>query len=395
MKQDRSVGQCTNDQISAQDVIVQHEFASPVALSSHNLPPHFAALIVHEGRSADADTQTVVAQPLRPYGGLAWFPNLPQLPNAKQLSAPRFQAERFGAGLLVVQPGPLPGAADWTHLYGDLSNRAKSDDQRVRLPLGLLWFGGNSHDDVLPRHAHGPTELVVGGRLFVQGTNVISARDVYTGMVFWRRDLGDLATFGDYYDKTYDPDPTNTTYNQVHIPGANARGTNMVAASDAIYLIRKQECLVLDPTTGQVWNCFANPRAPSRPSSCSVDGLVNGTAYQVTAIAGNELGNSAVSTPIVATPVPLPDPGRITRLTSPARGAVLARVTSTETNGQELLMNQLSCAPAKGGRATTVPITSNRVRVTGLKPVRYICRIEAGNTYGTLTSPAKKVLVKR
>lgn len=152
---------------------------------------------------------------------------------------------------------------------------------------------------------------------------------------------------------------------------------------------------VLDPTTGQVWNCFANPRAPSRPSSCSVDGLVNGTAYQVTAIAGNELGNSAVSTPIVATPVPLPDPGRITRLSSPARGAVLARVTSTEANGQELLMNQLSCAPAKGGRATTVPITSNRVRVTGLKPVRYICRIEAGNTYGTLTSPAKKVLVKR
>jgi outer membrane protein assembly factor BamB len=222
------------------------------------LPPHFAALVVCEGRSADERTQAVAARISRPYGGLVWVPTA-ALPSSKHLIPPRFHAEPLGVGTLVTQSGALPGAADWTHLYGDLANKAKSDDQRVRLPLGLLWFGGNSHENVLPRHAHGPTELVVGGRLFVQGTHTVGARDVYTGMVFWQRDLGDLGTFGDYYDKTYDPDPTNTTYNQVHIPGANARGTNMVAAQDAIYLIRKQECLVLDPATGETTATFHLP----------------------------------------------------------------------------------------------------------------------------------------
>ncbi|MBT3287148.1 MAG: PQQ-binding-like beta-propeller repeat protein [Victivallales bacterium] len=223
------------------------------------LPPHFAALVVHQGRSAPTATQKATSQILRPYGGLAWFADLPALPSSRELPAGRFPRERLGAGTLVSQPGPLPGAASWTHLYGDMGNTAKSDDQRVRLPLGLLWFGGNSHKDVLPRHAHGPTELVVGGRLFIQGTSVISARDVYTGMVLWRRDLGDLGTFGDYHDKTHDPDPTNITYNQTHIPGGNARGTNFVAAADALYLIRKQECLVLDPATGKTTATFQLP----------------------------------------------------------------------------------------------------------------------------------------
>ncbi|MBT3292142.1 MAG: hypothetical protein HN380_32705, partial [Victivallales bacterium] len=223
------------------------------------LPPHFAALVVYEGKAATPSTQKAISQILRPYGGLAWFANLPVLPASKELPAGRFPRERLSAGTLVSQPGPLPGAASWTHLYGDMGNTAKSDDQRVRLPLGLLWFGGNSHKDVLPRHAHGPTELVIGGRLFIQGTHVISARDVYTGMVLWRREFDDLGTFGDYFDKTYKPDPTDTSYNQTHIPGGNARGTNFVAAADALYLIRKQECLVLDPATGKTTATFQLP----------------------------------------------------------------------------------------------------------------------------------------
>lgn len=226
------------------------------------LPPHFAALVIHEGETAEAADQAEIARILRPYGGLAWFPRQNAVTGG-ELAPPRFAPEPFAGGTLVVQPGRLPGSADWTHLNGDMGKTAKSDDRRVRLPLGLLWFGGNTHDDVLPRHAHGPTQLVVGGRLFLQGVNLLSARDVYTGMVLWRREFDDLGTFGVYYDKTYNPDPADTTYNQIHIPGANARGTNMVAAPDAIYLSRVDDCLALDPATGETIATFRLP--PGEP----------------------------------------------------------------------------------------------------------------------------------
>ena len=73
--------------------------------------------------------------------------------------------------MIVRREGALPGSADWTHQYGDIANTIKSDDRRVKLPLGVLWFGGSSNMDVLPRHGHGPPEQVVGGRLFIQGMN--------------------------------------------------------------------------------------------------------------------------------------------------------------------------------------------------------------------------------
>ena len=92
-------------------------------------------------------------------------------------------------------------------------------------PLGLLWFGGSSNLDVLPRHGHGPPEQVIGGRLFIEGMNSLNCRDVYTGRVLWKRDFPDLRTFDIYYDATYKDTPLDTAYNQVHIPGANGRGT--------------------------------------------------------------------------------------------------------------------------------------------------------------------------
>ena len=222
------------------------------------LPPYFASLVVCGGEPSE-EVRRTVGRTLRPYGGLAWFPECRELPDGAELGGPEFAREGFGGGTLVVRPNALPGAASWTHLHGDMRNTAKSDDTRVRLPLGLLWFGGNSHKDTLPRHAHGPSEVVTGGRLFLQGTSTLSARDVYTGMDLWKRDFGDLGTFGIYYDKSHDPDPMDTSYNQVHIPGANARGTNMVAAADALYLLRKQECLVLDPATGTTVAAYQLP----------------------------------------------------------------------------------------------------------------------------------------
>jgi outer membrane protein assembly factor BamB len=165
----------------------------------------------------------------------------------------------YGKALIVSRDGPLSGSAPWTHAYGDVANTVKSNDQRVRLPLGLLWFGGSSNEDVLPRHTHGPSQQVLNGRLVIQGMNSLSARDVYTGRVLWIREFDDLGTFQVYYDESYADSPLSTAYNQLHIPGANLRGTNYVAAEEGVYLVIRDRCLLLDNETGQTLREFVLP----------------------------------------------------------------------------------------------------------------------------------------
>ncbi len=151
----------------------------------------------------------------------------------------------------------------------------------------------------------------------------------------------------------------------------------------------------VDPTTGQTANCFAQPRPAGAASQCAIEGLTDGVAYQVTAIVGTELGNSPVAGPVSATPIPLPDPGRITRLRAVAGGSVIATVTPTDAHGTELTIHQVACTPVGGGRTVTAPVAGRKVTVKGLRPVKYTCRIEAANSYGELQSPPKRVTARR
>ncbi|MEW6239087.1 MAG: PQQ-binding-like beta-propeller repeat protein [Candidatus Omnitrophota bacterium] len=231
---------------------------SPLTL---NLPPYLASLFVVDGTYAleaekNPDLLHKIYSTLRPYGGIFCFMASQeehakiidriqscQLPNAKIVESDNC--------VLLQRDGALPGAADWTHQYGDIANTLKSDDRLVEAPLGLLWFGGSSNMDVLPRHGHGPPEQVIGGRLFIEGIDRLNARDVYTGRVLWKRLLPQLNNFGVYYDETYKDTPLETDYNQIHLPGANARGTNYAAAADAVYILHGTGCLALDPVTGE------------------------------------------------------------------------------------------------------------------------------------------------
>ena len=230
-------------------------------------PPRYMANLIVVGRSlaerlSKQESLATVYESLRPYGGKLWVP-------AEDVSAMqgRFaQADLAQAkvtqadhAVMVSREGSLPGAGDWTHAYGDIANTVKSNDQRVRLPLGLLWFGGNTHHDVLPRHGHGPCPQVIGGRLFIEGINCLSARDVYTGRTLWKREFKDLGTFDVYYDSEYADTPLEVTYNQVHLPGANARGTNYVATPEGVYLAIEGRCLMLDAATGKTVREFVLP----------------------------------------------------------------------------------------------------------------------------------------
>ncbi len=223
------------------------------------LPPKYVANMVFVGRDvlamADRGLLTRLYESVRPYGGVMTLlsdEKTAQLASrVRAMNLEQAEVQEIDDGVLVRRVGALPGSADWTHQYGDVANTIKSNDKRVKLPLGILWFGGSSNMDVLPRHGHGPPEQVVGGRLFIQGTNSLSARDVYTGRVLWKREFDDLGTFDVYYDETYENTPLNPQYNQVHIPGANGRGTNYAVTEDGVYIVAGDTCHVLNPATGE------------------------------------------------------------------------------------------------------------------------------------------------
>jgi outer membrane protein assembly factor BamB len=241
-------------------VTVHHSAAA--AFRAPQYVGHMLFLAPELASQADAATLASLYQTVRPYGGtmhlLVSDDGKAEGNSAKDLAAriealqlEQAQVEVRDYGVCVRRAGALPGSSDWTHQYGDVANTLKSNDSRVKLPLGVLWFGGSSNMDVLPRHGHGPPEQVLGGRLYIQGMNSLSCRDVYTGRVIWKRDFQDLGTFDVYFDTTYEDTPLDPKYNQVHIPGANGRGTNYVVTEDRVYILVANTCLALDPLSGE------------------------------------------------------------------------------------------------------------------------------------------------
>ncbi len=228
--------------------IVQGEAAS------YPFPPYFASLVVAESLEAlGAEGKRLAAgalyRPLRPYGGTLAVPvrwrqreEFARWAIAEDL--PGAQVRFAGSLGLLTRRGALAGSADWTHQYADAANSVVSADLRVRLPLGLLWFGGTSHEGILPRHGHGPSPQVVGGRLFIEGADKLRAADVYTGRLLWERAL---KGFGTYYNKTS------------HFQGAGGIGSNYVSLPDGIYAAHGRKCLRLDPATGKTLAEFALP----------------------------------------------------------------------------------------------------------------------------------------
>lgn len=224
-------------------------------LKADSLPSYMSSLSIVSAGYSVAENVSSILQSMRPYDGVTVFVSPDE--ESKTLVKDHIKEDEGfivvseGSNLVVKREGPLEGAGEWTHQYGNIANTAKSDDDRVKAPLGLLWFGGSSNMDVLPRHGHGPPEQVINGRLFIQGLDSISARDVFTGRVLWKTTIPGLNTYDLFYDSSYKDTPTSTRYNQEHLPGANVRGANFVATEDSVYVVEESGCLVLDATAGE------------------------------------------------------------------------------------------------------------------------------------------------
>jgi outer membrane protein assembly factor BamB len=237
--------------------------------ASAALPPYLASTIVCETGPVRADSARRLYDALRPYGGRLHI--LKKLVNREDLdgwvsdgSLGAAAVEETGAYYTLIRAGALPGAGNWTHEHADAANTRVSKDTRVRAPLGLLWFGGPSHEGILPRHGHGPEPQIIDGRLLIEGVDLMRATDIYTGRLLWEAPLPGV---GDFYN------------NVLHQPGANATGTNFVSTTDGIYVAWKQKCVRLDPETGHVISEFEVPGGGSDWSAITVadDYLIGAT----------------------------------------------------------------------------------------------------------------------
>lgn len=149
---------------------------------------------------------------------------------------------------LELRRGPLPGAGSWTHQYANPGNTTCSDDQLVRCPLGLLWFGGPGPAQMAERHRRAAAPLATGGRVFIlgegsasqigAGDNAVMAYDAYNGLKLWEREIRGALRVSVTHD-----------------------AGNSAVNADSLFIAVGDECLRLDAATGETRMTYKLPPA--------------------------------------------------------------------------------------------------------------------------------------
>lgn len=206
--------------------------------------------VVRTGKLAAAGEE--IYRILRPLGGVVWFAQ----PAGDASDVASFDADTLVAALgsvadetpivsmdegarVSLKRGPLAGAGAWTHQYANPANTANSGDERVKTPLGVLWFGSPGPERMVERHARAAAPVSMDGRLFVQGENLVMAYDAYNGALLWERD----------------------------IPGAvrvrvDVDGSNMAVCERGLFVAARDHALRLDPATGATLQTYNFPSPP-------------------------------------------------------------------------------------------------------------------------------------
>jgi outer membrane protein assembly factor BamB len=99
----------------------------------------------------------------------------------------------------AVRREPLPGAGQWTHLYGRADNSAFGGEElagvRKADQLAVQWFGRPGPRYQADRNGRKPSPLAVNGRLFLQGENRIIGMDTMNGTILWSLEVPDFHRF--------------------------------------------------------------------------------------------------------------------------------------------------------------------------------------------------------
>jgi len=192
-----------------------------------DLPPYFANLVVSDAMLTSGGMGIAPEQlerVLRPFGGTVMTCGA---------------AEDGALAWNMSVRGRLEGAGSWTGLYGNVQNTACSEDELVKGPFGVLWYGEPGPQRLVDRHGRPSSPVSMDGRMFHQGEEVVMAFDAYNGAFLWKRD----------------------------IPGAvrvrvDVDGGNLALTEDGLYVAARDRCLRLDPATGETMRTFELPPSP-------------------------------------------------------------------------------------------------------------------------------------
>jgi len=223
IEKDREKLDFAREKLEAAGLLGTRVVVEPWDISS--LPDYFANLVVSDGMlisGRTASSKKERRRVLRPCGGVSF------------LSYRRFLSNKIFWKKFVR--GKLKEAGSWTQLYGNPQNTASSDDQLVKGPFGVLWFGEPGPQKMVERHARAGSPVSMNGRLFIQGEEVIMAYDAYNGTFLWERE----------------------------IPGAvrvrvDVDGGNLTLTEDALYIAAYNKCYCLDPATGKTIRTYELP----------------------------------------------------------------------------------------------------------------------------------------
>ena len=136
-----------------------------------------------------------------------------------------------------AQRGPLEGAGQWTHFYGDPGNSACSGDSLEFGPVDIQWFGRPGPRRMVDRHEKNMAPLYKDGRMFITGDNYVVAVDAYNGTVLWQRDVPESIRLG-----------------------AFKNCGSMAVGQQCLYVASADTCLALDVRTGNQQNAFTAPK---------------------------------------------------------------------------------------------------------------------------------------
>ncbi|MCX7016210.1 MAG: PQQ-binding-like beta-propeller repeat protein [Candidatus Sumerlaeota bacterium] len=250
---------------------------------------YFANLIVCDSAIANGQLPAdpgAIARCLRPCGGVACVGIPKGAPPAARQSLDEAALSKWIEGLgfgrcsvitdpeeggkwAVMKRPALPGAGKWTSEYAEPGNTACGDDQIVRAPLRLLWYGEPGQTDMINRHNKAPAPVSMNGRMFVQGAGVVMAYDAYNGLLLWKRDM-----------------PEASRDRMVAEPG------NLALSDDSLFVGTAKECVRLDQATGEPKNTYPLPAAPDgQPHQwvymAYADGKVFGSMAPPTAAGAN------------------------------------------------------------------------------------------------------------
>ncbi|MCR9199195.1 MAG: PQQ-binding-like beta-propeller repeat protein [Planctomycetaceae bacterium] len=154
----------------------------------------------------------------------------------------------------------LPGAADWTHLYGSADNSAFAGEKLGGATrsdqLNVQWVGRPGPRYQSDRSGRKPSPLVAGGRMFLQGLDRIVAVDVFNGTILWSQEL--------------------TGFGRFNVP---RDCSNWCATDEAVYLIVEGECWKFSADQGELISRFAAADAAAPGTAWGYVSVVDGALY--------------------------------------------------------------------------------------------------------------------